>query len=334
MLDSVDREFSKLDIEGSANAPFLPWQDLERRKRMQPPVKLVLAVIIAVVMSACSSPGAPTPEVGQADSFVTHDDLLAQVAKEVPGFDGMFFDDEGVLNVYLAGDRLSPQAAPLAELETALRSAFGEEILRTPSLRGDALSSQSAPANLKVLAGQFDILTLLEVRRQADSLLSLPGVVSTDLDEARNRVVIGVIDDAAAREVEAELDRLRVARSTVIIEKDEPVQPLVDLRDRIRPARGGIQIEPNEGSFCTLGFNAIRNGIRGFVTNSHCTNIQGGVEGTIFYQDLDATDYGYDASGYKIGVEIADPTYYRYYGSDACPWPARCRYSDSAFVNI
>jgi hypothetical protein len=61
------------------------------------------------------------------------------------------------------------------------------------------------------------------------------------------------------------------------------------------------------------------------VTNSHCTDIQGGVESTVYHQPL--------ASGTtnRIGRETVDPFYFT---GGACPAGRRCRYSDSAFAHV
>ena len=58
------------------------------------------------------------------------------------------------------------------------------------------------------------------------------------------------------------------------------------------------------------------------MTNSHCTNTQGGVEGTQYGQpDLSLLN--------KIGVESVDPLYFT---GGVCPAGRRCRYSDTAFA--
>ena len=63
----------------------------------------------------------------------------------------------------------------------------------------------------------------------------------------------------------------------------------------------------------------------GFVTNSHCTTVQGGVEGTQYFQPTSTID------SVAIGSELADPSY----AKEKCPTSLRgkiCRWSDSAFV--
>ena len=88
-----------------------------------------------------------------------------------------------------------------------------------------------------------------------------------------------------------------------------------------RPTQGGIQIHFG-GYLCTLGFNVDHSGGRSFITNSHCTNTQGGTEGTTYAQPTRGTDPT------VIATEAADPAY-----SSALPGCSAgkvCRYSDAS----
>ena len=152
-------------------------------------------------------------------------------------------------------------------------------------------------------------------------VLATEGVVYLDVDETSNRVVIAVEERlrvSGASSVHRAVERAGVG-SAVIIRYTEPVTPLANLRSRLRPVPAGAQIAFG-GSHCTLGFNARIGGVLGFVTNSHCTNIQGGVEGTA---------YGQPSTSHPIGVEEEDPIYTT---GGNCPAGRRCRRSDSAFV--
>jgi hypothetical protein len=107
-----------------------------------------------------------------------------------------------------------------------------------------------------------------------------------------------------------------------VISETKPI--IQHLRSRRRPLRGGLQI--NFGNFlCTLGFIAVRNGVNGYVTNSHCTTTQGGVQNTVEHQP--------SASGTtnRVGIEIADPTYF---SGSGCPASRVCRRSDSSFIQV
>lgn len=94
----------------------------------------------------------------------------------------------------------------------------------------------------------------------------------------------------------------------------------MNVRNRWRPVPGGVQIAFSN-FLCTQGFNADRGGVRGYVTNSHCTSIQGGNQNTIHYQNT-------NTSSNRIGIEQVDPTYFT---GSPCPSGRRCRWSDSSW---
>jgi len=151
--------------------------------------------------------------------------------------------------------------------------------------------------------------------------LALPGTVLADYDETTNRVVVGVEHAAAAANVRALAVRLGVPAEALVIRQMEPIQFATTLRDRVDPRIGGIQI--HFGNFlCSMGFNAVDGGQASFVTASHCTNNQGGVEGTVYYQPLQSVD------GVSIGTEVEDPPYLRRIAG--CPHGKKCRHSDAA----
>lgn len=74
---------------------------------------------------------------------------------------------------------------------------------------------------------------------------------------------------------------------------------------------------------CTLGFNAVRNGVLGFVMNSHCTGRHLKFDGIRMYQD--------DVLGSEyIGKESVDPPYF----TCGPNYKYACRYSDAAFITL
>ncbi len=216
----------------------------------------------------------------------------------------MFIDDSGNLTLLLS------DASKASNAQAALATALGAD--------------RFAGAPIHVLEAQFGFLDLYAWRLEMRSgVLGLPGVVSLDIDERSNRLRVGVEDMKVAGDVEAALAQLRVPKDAVIIEAVEPVTPLVTLQDNVRPVKGGLQIQRQGNYTCTLGFNAVKAGVNGFVTNSHCTSIQGGVESTVFYQPT------LTPSSNRIGVEWNDGPYWT---GSPCPPGRRCRWSDSAFV--
>src|SRR5262249_21769583 len=240
-------------------------------------------------------------EPRQAQSF---DDLLAEVARRVPAFCGMFLRPDMALHVYLT------DITQIAAAEEAIFTVFGRE--RLPEGRIQAAQGQYGFLQLKAWHDLHRITTL-----------AIPGVLSTNISKSRNRLRIGVSDPSLFGRVEEELSGLGIPLAAVEIVETEPVEFLQDtLQSTHRPLLGGLQITLDSGT-CTLGFLAVLQGQAGFVTCSHCTDIQGGVEGTVYHQ---ATISGV---ANRIGVERDDP---QYFTGNPCPSGRRCRTSDSAFA--
>lgn len=284
---------------------------------------LLVFVGLVVLIGSCTRPpwapvgpgptrgAAPPPVEGPTlqGRPVSIDDQLVRIARQVPGFGGMFISAD-TLYVYLV------DTSQLKAAEAAIVSVFGRE--RIPS-RG-----------VKALQAKYDFVELKGWHdQQRFATLALPGVISTGVSKSENRLKINVDDENRIARVEQELSRLGVPREMVNIVVSEPIEPhsTHTVQDRQRPLLGGIEILGGLG--CTLGFLAVRNGVAGFVTVSHCTSKEGGVENTVFFQPNsdDAAD--------RIGVEIADPVYVGSSGLVAgskCPSGRTCRYSDSAFI--
>jgi hypothetical protein len=153
-------------------------------------------------------------------------------------------------------------------------------------------------------------------------LFETPSVVFTDADETRGRLVVGVLDRGVEGQVRGRLRALGVDSQSVDVVETEPIIALATLRDRSSTIAGGLQIRFSQ-YLCSLGFTAFNeNGLAGFVTASHCSDRQGTVDGTTYYQPLD------QVANDLIGTEIADPAYVRGAG---CPKGRRCRWSDANF---
>jgi hypothetical protein len=156
--------------------------------------------------------------------------------------------------------------------------------------------------------------------RSSPAVLALPGTVFADHDESAGRLVFGVENAGAINGVRHALVALGIPASAYSIEIVPPIHFAASLRDRWRPTQGGLQIHFGQ-YLCTLGFNADHAGGRSFITNSHCTNKQGGTEGTQYYQPTSSVDPT------VVATEAADPTYFK---GGACPRGRVCRYSDSS----
>jgi hypothetical protein len=181
----------------------------------------------------------------------------------------------------------------------------------------------SGPLGPRVLNAQGPP-ELEALNRRLLSVFEVAGVVFTDADETRGRVVVGVLDRGVEGLVRATAARLGVAAQDVEIVETEPIFQVATLRNYTRPVVAGVQIRFS-AYVCSLGFNAIRNGVLGFVTASHCSDQQGTVDGTQYYQPVNQVPTEF------IGTEIADPAYRR--NISGCPRGRVCRYSDSNFVD-
>lgn len=267
----------------------------------------VALAVGGVLLGACSDiaertgPSAP-PDLRQSPQQASAGDPV-RLARGVPGFGGFFLDARGRPTVYLTDARQ--------------RNAAGQAL--SPFLSSRGLGS----AELQVRRADFAYDQLDRWFRHASpAALKVPGAVFADLDEAANRLRIGVKPGPAAAQVRAALDRLGIPASAVLIQETAPISQVRTLRQKFRPVVGGVQIDIILG-ICSMGFNALANAQRSFVTASHCTWIQGGNEGTIFMQPV-----FFDLTGDPtIGTEVADPVYGP---RDGCPAGRACRFSDAA----
>ena len=255
----------------------------------------------------------------------TLDDELADMAEQAEGFGGMFYDEHGVLSIYMK----NPGNDVIAL--SAVRAVRGEE----------ALSKSAGPVN--ILQGQYDFRDLKAWRDKLREKMRIAGVIALDLDEAKNRVWIGVKNQSVIDQVRALLAKLGIPQEAVLIEVTEPVQPPFEyaddhdeealpppsrpqqenLRGYVRPLRGGLKITGEDGfgdnlPSCTLGVISELDGFTGFLTNSHCTEI-------LFLNDN--TRYHQPTAFNPVGTEYQDAQAY----TGSCT-TGYCAYADAAFV--
>ena len=241
------------------------------------------------------------------------------VAALVPGFGGYFLDESGAPTVHLTD--VSQRGAA----EQAL-AAFLED-------RG------FTAADLQVRQGAYAYAQLYAWYRQARAdVFSVAGAILGDVDEANNRIRVGVANATAAAAVQDAIAQLGIPSDAVIVEERAPIRTMATLRDDVTPLQGGLQINfLNVGGvvgvslLCTLGFNAIIDGVSSFITNSHCSNVEGGSETpTDYYHPLQDPDRDRIANPENlIATEAHDP---HWFISLDCPLsPAiQCRWSDAS----
>jgi hypothetical protein len=156
--------------------------------------------------------------------------------------------------------------------------------------------------------------------KASPAVMALGGTVFADHDERANKLVFGVENANAIVGIQRALAALGVGSADYTVQVTEPIRQLETLQDRIRPTKGGSQIHFGQ-YLCTMGFNVDHAGGRSFITNSHCTNRQGGTEGTTYAQPTRTVDPT------VIATEADDPVYFR---GGACPRGKLCRYSDAS----
>jgi hypothetical protein len=272
-----------------------------------PAARLLFASVLLI--AACDQPVAPPEPLTTAPetrvrpvlTFTFDQDVLART---VDGFGGFFFDERGALNVYLT-DVGEAQDARAALAPVAMQN-----------------SSSLAGIVVRQAAHKYADLTKWYDASWAEAL-DVAGAVFSDLDEANNRLLFGVENAASEKEVRKALKRMGVPEDMVAIQEVEPIAPAATLRDLVTPTQGGLQIHFSN-FLCTLGFNASFGGTASFITNSHCTARQGGVENTQYFQPAS------NINPTVIATEVADPTYFR---KGQCPKGRRCRFSDSSRAN-
>jgi hypothetical protein len=251
------------------------------------------------------SANAPTHDEASGELL---DDRFAAITADVPEFGGLHVDESTkTLVVNITGRR----PGIVADIRHALREHFPAEDL---------------PSRIRLVDKPFTFVQLRNWKERARNLLTIDGVSLIDVDDSAGLLTIGVAEPGRDREIAEELAAQGIPPEGWRIEPVEPVTPDVTLSDRIRPALGGVRIAMDGGGSCTLGFAAIRAGVEGFLTNSHCTNTQGGVESTRFAQPSFAAD-----NNNTLGVETVDPAFF---SGGVCPSGKRCRYSDSAFARL
>jgi hypothetical protein len=160
------------------------------------------------------------------------------------------------------------------------------------------------------------------LRERARPVFEVDGVVY--VDEADDGMLdVGVVGVNVVQAVQQRLAGLGIPLERVRIVVTKPIHELATLRDKVRPLVGGLQVAFVKGGLtylCTLGFIAVRNGITGFITNSHCTSKEFQPDGTVHHQPLPPN---------PVGAEASDPPAFNCGVSGL-----KCRWSDSVFDQL
>lgn len=240
---------------------------------------------------------------------------MAELADELPGFGGLYLDENQRMVIQLTnkGDLRLARTKVREYFMARARSEASRMAVRQQKI--EEAISHSVKYDFRQLHTWYD-----EIRAK---ILSLNGVTSGDIDEARNRIVIGVADPEMMATVQKELAQVAAPEDAVLVKSGiRPAKLDVDLRDEVRPVVAGVQI--SRVGFCTLGYNVAHpeDSYWYFVTASHCTEVYGTVNSDVF---------GQPENDRPIGFEVADPPTFTLAEDPRCP-SYECRFSDVALI--
>ncbi|MEN3048582.1 MAG: Ig-like domain-containing protein [Candidatus Caldarchaeales archaeon] len=268
-------------------------------------MRRALALFALVLLLTAALPSTYAPQEDRIDNL---DELFEAISSRVPGFAGLHYRD-GALVISLA----RPEPA-VANVETMQLASLAEVV------RLSEVAELVREGRYVVETVRYSFAQLARWRQAVLSDGRLAGIMTAiDIDEVNNRLFVGVSSPEHVETARRILSELGVPQDGYSV-RHLVIEPMVGLRDRVRPVIGGLQIAFSS-YLCTLGFIAIRNGVPGYVTNDHCTNVRGQVDGTNHYQPTVATNN-------LIGQETVDPPFFT---GSPCPPGYRCRYSDAAF---
>jgi hypothetical protein len=250
------------------------------------------------------------------------DEHFVELAREAPGFGGLFYDEAGRLTVNLT----NPSRRPEVEGSIAAFLAGGDFRALGPRL--------AEVARMNVRPAQYDFAQLYEwYGPLVSAIATLPGVTQTDIDDVRNRIVIGVESGNLVQGVRAQAQLIGVPAAAVLVEVIPPTRVTANLQGLVRPMHAGIQVSKTTSvdlGSCTLGYNVRRrdlsdayDGYKYFVTAGHCTDSLGYNNGTRM---------GQPNMTRPIGTEVSDPPPFDQFTNSACPADLKCRYSDAALI--
>jgi hypothetical protein len=283
-----------------------------------------LALVAALTVTACrdGTPSAPPslepqairPSASIAQVATNPTPTQLEVAQAVPSFGGYFIDGYGRPTVYLTD--VTKRADAAAAL-SAFLSSFGW-----------------SASDLQVRQATYTYLQLDSWYRAArPSALGLAGAVFGDIDESRNRITFAGVNASTLTSIASTLLTAGVPNAAVNLVVRAPIRTAATLRDQFRPPYGGLQIEffPLPASplilVCTLGFNVLDGADSSFITNSHCSNVQGGTTTPTDYYQPDRGGVIADPDFY-FAREVEDPDYAMGSLSGPCPLGRRCRTAD------
>ncbi len=303
----------------------------------------IISVVLAVSSCSDSRPLPSELESGPALSVAesqqvpvrrgprTLDSRFEEVAAEEPTFGGAYVNEEGRKVIWVT------DLTRGSEAEASLAT-------RVPMTRRSA-GTERSPTGPIFRRADFSFSELADTRRRLRKIIGSQGVLSLDIDETRNRVVVGVAPNVEASAILNRADAEGALRAQIIVEETFEVVTMAGGRsaptyvNNLRLDQdfywGGLQIANDDTptNYCTLGFIAVpyEETTERVLTASHCSPTMGSVDSGFMGQ---SSGYASDS----FGVEITDPSLITGSGSGNdggdCSSGQTCRWSDVAVYSV
>jgi hypothetical protein len=183
-------------------------------------------------------------------TFETLDETFLRIGKGLPGFGGLYFDEQGNLVVTIKPTLAKGARPSNDEIKQGIAVVLGNDFLTQPISRSDG---KIVTPQLVVYKAQFSFAELASYAKPLQEIMSKKGTVFFDIDETKNRIVIGV-EKGFSNSFKQQVLDLSVPDTAIVFEITEPIVPSATLRDTLSPIPGGVQIGTSQ-YYCTLGFN-------------------------------------------------------------------------------
>ncbi len=272
-----------------------------------------------------------TGEAGPGFADLGESQLLVDLAREIPGFGGMYYEP--------GGDQL---VIAMTEANLAGFPAARQAVLN--HLAADVSGASMAdipPMDFVERVVEFSFIEMARYRaRLRPALFGIPEVVSLGVDEEFNRISIGLEDLSAKTAVLDAAVELAVPDEILFFSEASPIdlrvssaepEPPLSTSNSLKGSApdgrltGGYQVQADGNTECTLGFTArtkTRAATPSFVSNSHCSKRS---------FKLDRGDWGQPDTGTIVGYEMRDPSLRRCWKNGT---RQSCRESDAALMIV
>lgn len=239
-------------------------------------------------------------------------------AEETPGFAGYYVNHDGAIVVQVGENGNASAVRQAAKGDIRKHAQLGQRPIVTNAVK-------------------YDFSRLAEFERKAFGVLETGGAFSLDISEKANMLVVENDPSIGpASDVRQFLEDAGIPTNAYRVVTAEQPRQLTKVWERYRNVEGGLKFgygDGTTGGSCTGVFASTGDleGPWGLLTNSHCTGVQGGTEGSEIYQRKNGVAESY------VGLEQIDPQY-QTSGSlgsiSDCSTTNPCRYSDAAWYEF